>query len=1049
VTVPNLSAFAVRERALTLFLIIATALAGAFAFTQLGRAEDPRFTVKAMTVTVAWPGATAEEMELQVADKLEKRLQELRYFDRVDTLSRPGLAFLSLTLRDEIPPSAVQEEFYQARKKLSDEASTLPTGVIGPLFNDEYSDVYFALYALQAEGLPHRHLAREAEAVRQRLLGLAGVKKVNILGEQAARIYVEFSYERLATLGVTAPQIFEALRRQNALTPAGSVETNGPRVFVRVEGAFDGEAAVAATPIVAGGRTLRLGDVATVTRGYEDPSSYLVRHQDRPALMLGVVMKERFNGLDLGRTLDAEEQALAQALPLGLTLQKVTDQAHNIEHAYGEFMLKFAVALAVVVLVGFASLGLRVGVVVAAAVPLTLAMVFVVMLATGREFDRITLGALILSLGLLVDDAIIAIEMMAVKMEEGWDRIAAATHAWTATAAPMLSGTLVTIIGFLPVGFARSSAGEYAGDIFWIVGFALIASWFVAVLFTPYLGVKLLPAITPKPGGHAAIYDTPPYRRLRAIVTWSVDRKGRVALGVAGLFVAAGLGMALVEKQFFPASERPELLLEVYMPQGTAIGATQAVVERLERLVDAQPEAELVTAYVGAGAPRFFLSLNPELPNPAFAKLVILTPDAKARDRLKVRLREAVTAGAFPEARVRVTQLLFGPPVPFPVNFRVLGPDRTELLRIAEQVREVLEQEPKLTGVHVDAGERAPTLRLVFDQERLRLIGLTPQDAGQQMQALLSGAPVTQVREDLRTVEVVARAVAAERRELTDIDSLTLTTADGRSVPLAQVARLVPASEDPVLNRRTREPVLTVRADVREGVQPPDATAAILPRLAAIKAALPPGYRIDTGGSVEESGKANLALAAVFPIMILLMLAVIMAQVRSFRAMLMVFLTAPLGLIGAVPTLLLFNQPFGFTAILGLIGLGGILMRNTLILIEQIRTEREAGLEPRRAVIEATVQRARPVVLTALAAVLAFTPLTLSSFWGPLAFTLIGGATVGTVLTLVFLPAAYALWFRVDEADAPARRPRLARLRGWLASTLRRRPRAGSEQAQA
>jgi multidrug efflux pump subunit AcrB len=570
---------------------------------------------------------------------------------------------------------------------------------------------------------------------------------------------------------------------------------------VRVDGAFDGAEAIASTPIAAGGRTLRLGDVATVTRGYEDPPNYLVRHQGRPALMLGVIMKERFNGVTLGRSLDAEEEALAEALPLGLTLQKVTDQAHNIEHAYGEFMLKFAVALGVVMLVGFASLGLRVGVVVAAAVPLTLAGVFVVMLATGREFDRITLGALILSLGLLVDDAIIAIEMMVVKMEEGWDRVAAATHAWTATAAPMLSGTLVTIIGFLPVGFARSSAGEYAGNIFWIVGFALIASWFVAVLFTPYLGVKLLPEITPRPGGHAAIYDTPRYRQLRRLITWSVDHKRRVAAAVVGLFLLAGVGMGAVEKQFFPASERPELLLEVYMPQGTAFGATEKVVERLERLVRAEPEAELVTSYVGAGAPRFFLSLNPELPNPAFAKVVVLTPDDRARDRLKLKLRAKIADGAFPEARVRVTQLLFGPPVPFPVNFRVMGPDRTELARIAAEVRAIVEREPKVTGVHVDTGERAPSLRLAFDQERLRLIGLTPQDAGQQLQALLSGAPVTQVREDLRTVEVVARAVDAERRELADIDSLTLTTADGRSVPLSQVARLVPRPESPVLNR--------------------------------------------------------------------------------------------------------------------------------------------------------------------------------------------------------------------------------------------------------
>lgn len=1030
---PNLSAIAVREQAITLFLIIAIAAAGALAFTRLGRAEDPSFTVKAMTITAAWPGATAQEMETQVADRMEKRLQELRYFDKVETLARPGLVFLTLQLRDDIPPAQVQEEFYQARKKLSDEAAFLPQGVLGPVFNDEYSDVYFALYALQAPGMPHRELAREAEDLRQRLLGLPGVKKVNILGEQAQKIYVDLSYRRLATLGVNAFQIFEALAKHNAVTPAGSVETSGPRVFVRLDGRFGDLEAIRSVPVAAGGRTLRLADVAEVRRGYEDPPSYVIRHDGKPAIMLGVVMKERYNGLTLGKALDAEERAIAGRLPLGLELHKVTDQARNIDHAYGEFMLKFVVALAVVALVSFLSLGFRVGLVVAAAVPLTLAAVFIVMLATGRDFDRITLGALILSLGLLVDDAIIAIEMMVVKMEEGVDRFAAAFEAWHATAAPMLTGTLVTIIGFLPVGFAASSAGEYAGNIFWIVAFALIASWFVAVLFTPYMGVKLLPPVQPKAGGHEAIYDTPGYRRLRMLITWCVDHKHHVALMTLGAFLLAGIGMIFVDKQFFPSSDRPELLVEVSLPHGSSFAATERAVARIERALAAEPETQTVSAYVGAGAPRFFLSLNPELPNPAFAKLVVMTADGRARARLRAKLEAKVAGGAFPQARVRVTQLLFGPPVPFPVAFRVMGADRSELRRIADQVRAAMEAEPVLQSVSLDSGERAPSLRLQFDEDRLRLIGLTPQDAGVQLQSLLSGAPVTQVREGIRTVEVVARATQAERRDLDDIDSLTLTTSDGRSNPLAQVARLVPSAEEPVLNRRSRVPHITVRADVVPGIQPPDATAAVLPRLEPIKAALPAGYRIETSGSVEESAKANAALAAIFPVMIVLMLTVIMFQVRSFGIMFMTFLTAPLGLIGAAAALLLFGQPFGFNAILGLIGLAGILMRNTLILVEQIRAERAAGLSDYRAIVEATVRRSRPVMLTALAAVLAFTPLTLSSFWGPLAYVLIGGTLVGTVLTLLFLPALYALWFRVPGAAGGGGRSGAT----WQASPIR------------
>jgi multidrug efflux pump subunit AcrB len=552
------------------------------------------------------------------------------------------------------------------------------------------------------------------------------------------------------------------------------------------------------------------------------------------------------------------------------------------------------------------------------------------------------------------------------------------------------------------------------------------------------MGVKLLPAVQPKAGGHAAIYDTPGYRRLRGLITWCVDHRGRVALATLSAFLLAGVGMIFVDKQFFPSSDRPELLIEVALPHGSAFAGTERTVERIERALAAEPETQAVSSYVGAGAPRFFLSLNPELPNPAFARLVVMTADAEARARLRAKMEAKMAAGAFPEARVRVTQLLFGPPVPYPVAFRVMGPDRAELRRIADRVRAAMEAEPALRGVNLDSGERAPTLRLRFDLDRLRLIGLTPQDAGVQLQSLLSGAPVTQLREGIRTVDVVAQAVANERRNLADVDSLTLTTSDGRSIPLAQVARLVPSAEEPVLNRRSRTAHITVRADVVEGVQPPDATAAVLPRLEAIKASLPADYRIETSGSVEESAKANAALAAIFPTMIVLMLTVIMLQVRSFGIMFMTFLTAPLGLIGAAPTLLLFGQPFGFNAILGLIGLAGILMRNTLILVEQIRTERAAGLDDYHAVIEATVRRSRPVMLTALAAVLAFTPLTLSSFWGPLAYVLIGGTLVGTVLTLLFLPALYALWFRVGGSSTRSvQTGRRTSLTQWLQGRIR------------
>ncbi|KQS74276.1 multidrug transporter [Methylobacterium sp. Leaf361] len=1012
----NLSALAVRERAVTLFLIIAVTAAGFFAFQKLGRAEDPAFTVKTMSVSAAWPGATTSEIQRQVADPLEKRLQELVYYDRVETTVRPGLMLMKVYFKDSMPPAKLQEQFYQARKKLSDQASTLPRGVMGPLFNDEFSDVYFALYALQAQGLPHRHLVLRAEDLRQRLLRVPGVEKINILGEQAQKIFVEISYQRLATLGITGQQLLAALANQNDVTPAGFVETAGPRVYLRLDGAIDGLDAIRNLPVAVGDRSLKLGDIADVKRGYEDPKVFEIRNDGEPALMLGLVMKPGFNGLALGEALNAEEVTIHHELPTGITFAKITDQAKVIEDAIHEFMVKFFTALSVVIVVSLVALGFRVGIVVALAVPITLAAVFVVMMLTGRDFDRITLGALIISLGLLVDDAIIAIEMMVVRMEEGYDRVEAATHAWSATAAPMLTGTLVTIAGFLPVGFAASTAGEYAGNIFWVVGFSLIISWIVAVTFTPYLGVKLLPNIKKVEGGHEAIYATKNYERLRRVVRGSVDHKWLAAGITVMLFAAAVVGMGKVEKQFFPNSERPELIVEVTLPTGSAFATTEASVKKVEAAVRGLPEAREITSYIGQGMPRFVLSFDPELPDPAFAQIVVQSSDAASRDALRIKLRKLVADGLFPEARVRVLQIVFGPPIRFPVAFRVMGPDPDVIRGIADQVRDVMMANPNMRLVHLDWGDKTPSQHLVLDQERLRLIGLTPKEAGLQLQSYLNGTPATQVRENLRSVDVLLRSPGPERRSLGDIGDLTLTTHDGRQVPVSQVAHLESRTEDAVLKRYNRETYIRVQGDVLDGKQPPDIHAQIFPELDAIKAKLPPGYRIDTAGAVEESAKAMNALVAVFPLMLIVTLTVIMLQVRSFTTMFMVFATAPLGLVGAVPTLLVFHQPFGFNAILGLIALSGILMRNTLILVDQIHHDRAAGLSDYEAIVESTVRRARPVILTAAAAMLAFIPLTHSVFWGALAYVLIGGVGVGTLLTLLFLPALYALWFRVNRA---------------------------------
>jgi multidrug efflux pump subunit AcrB len=1012
----NLSALAVRERSVTLFLLIAISIAGVVAFLTLGRAEDPSFTIKQMTVVTAWPGATAKEMEELVAERLEKRMQELRWYDRTETFTRPGLAFSTVVLLDSTPPADVPEQFYQARKKIGDEAGNLPRGVIGPLVNDEYSDVTFALYALKAKGQPHRSLVRDAEGLRQRMLHVPGVKKVNIIGEQAERIFVEFSYERLATLGVSPTDLVAALNSRNIVTPAGSIETKGPQVFIRLDGAIDDLQTIRDTAVAAQGRTLKLSDIADVKRGYEDPATFLIRNNGEPTLLLGVVMREGWNGLDLGKALDADVATINADMPLGMSLSKVTDQAVNIREAVNEFMLKFFAALGVVMLVSFLSMGWRVGIVVAAAVPLTLAAVFIVMAATGKDFDRITLGSLILALGLLVDDAIIAIEMMVVKMEEGYDRVSAAAYAWSHTAAPMLAGTLVTAIGFLPNGFAKSTAGEYTSNMFWIVGIALIASWIVAVAFTPYLGVKLLPDIAKRDGGHEAIYNTPRYNRFRELLRLVIRRKWPVAGSVVGAFFIAALGMGLVKKQFFPTSDRPEVLVEVQMPYGTSIEQTSATTAKVEAWLSKQPQAKTVTAYIGQGAPRFFLAMSPELPDPSFAKIVILTDDEAAREALKHRLRQVVAEGLAPEARVRVTQIVFGPPSPFPVAFRVMGADPDKLRDIAAQVRAVMQASPLMRTTNTDWGERVPTLRFSLDQDRIQSIGLTSSDVARQLQFLLNGIPITDVREDIRSVQVVARSAGNARLDPSRIADFTLVGTAGQRIPLSQIGTVGIRMEDPILRRRDRTPTMTVRGDIAEGLQPPDVSTAVLKDLQPIIAKLPAGYRIEEGGSIEESAKANRALAPLFPIMIALTLITIIFQVRSISVMMMVFATAPLGLIGVVPTLLLFQQPFGINALVGLVALSGILMRNTLILIGQIRANEKDGMTPVDAVVEATVQRSRPVVLTALAAMLAFIPLTYSVFWGTLAYTLIGGTFGGTVLTLVFLPALYAIWFKIQPA---------------------------------
>ena len=1024
----NLSQWSITHRSLVLFVIILLGAAGIYSYLNLGRAEDPSFTIKTMVVHVGWPGATAAELQAQAVDKIEKKLQELPYLDRIETYSQPGGAFIRVTLSDKTPPAKVKDLWYQVRKKVGDIRNELPPGITGPDFNDEYGDVYSALYMLTADGLSLAELKTRAEDIRQRLLRVPDVNKVDIIGERPQKIFIEFSHAKLAMLGLTPQQIFDSVARQNAVVSGGSVETSADRINLRVTGAFSGVAAIAAVPVHADGQIFRLGDIATVKRGYEDPSSFIVRQDGKPALGLGVSMQDGANIITLGKNLKGAMKAVNSELPVGIEITQIADQPHIVNESVSEFVETFAEALVIVLVVSFLSLGWRTGIVVALSVPLVLAIVLLVMYATGLDLHRITLGALIIALGLLVDDAIIAIEMMVVKMEQGWDRARAATFAWTSTAFPMLTGTLVTAAGFLPVGFAKSSAGEYAGGIFWIVSLALIASWIVAVLFTPYLGLKLLPNLA-KLGVHEnpdAIYDTRVYGALRRVIGWCLRwRKTVIALTVL-LFVGSIAGFGLVQQQFFPTSTRSELFFEMRLPEGTAIGVTDASAKRAEHLLAGDPDIVTYTTYVGQGSPRFWLGLNPVLPNPNFAQIVIVTRDLAARERVKARLEREIADGALPEARARVDRFLFGPPVGFPVQFRLIGPDPMKVRAIAEGVRQVMAANAKIVDPHLDWSEQVKSIRLEVDQDRARSLGLTPQDVAQTLQTLLSGYTVTQYREGIEHIDVVARAVASERLELNRLPALTITSRNGVAVPLSQVAQLNYEYEEPILWRRNRDMVLTVRGDIVDHVQAPDVSKEVEPKLQSIKDALPYGYRIETGGSIEESVKANSALVAVFPVMAVAMLAILMIQLQSFSRLALVFTTAPLGLIGATGALLISNRPFGFVALLGLIALAGMIMRNTVILVDQIDRDIAAGHGRHRAIIDATVRRARPVILTALAAILGMIPLAGSIFWGPMAITIMGGLLVATALTLLVVPALYALWFRVrrDETiDAPAFHP--------------------------
>lgn len=1014
----NLSLLAVREKSITLFFILLALIGGVWAFLSMGRAEDPTFTIRVLVVSAYWPGATNQEMEQLVVNRLEKRIQEVRLINRIDVQVAPGAANMIVEFKDYTPSHEVPELFYQVRKRMQDEAPQLPKGVIGPIVNDSFSDVYFTLYALSAPGLPFRDLSRTAEHFRDQLSAIAGVEKAMIIADRPERVFIEFDRQRLAALAMPFSEVERQLQRQTQLIPAGQLQTQAQAISVRLDSRINNLQQLRDIRLHWQGQTFRLQDVADIRRGYEDPAQLLARNDGQDAILLGVVMQRGFNGLELGKQIEHWYQKQLQTLPVGMSMHQLTNQSDAITAAVDLFQVKFLVAVIVVMAVSIIAIGLRAGLIVGIAVPLTLGLTFLTMRALDINLDRITLGALIISLGLLVDDAIIAIEMMMVKLEEGMDRIKAAGFAWTATAAPMLFGTLVTISGFVPIGFAKSGVGEYTGNIFWVVGFALIISWLVAVTFTPYLGTKMLPNLS---GHQIDVYRSPVYLKFRKLVQWCISHKRQVIAATVGLFMFSVFLMAkVVQKQFFPTSDRPEVLISIYLPHGTSLTTTDQTTRKIEKILHGNADVKSLSAFVGAGAPRFFISANPEQPNSAFAKVLVVANDDKARDRLIALVQAHVNKGEFPEARVRVTRLLYGPPVAWPVSFRVFGPDNRVVREIANQVRTVMAANPAIVDPHLEWDEMAPSYHLALSPEKLSAFGLTSADVAAQLQLQLSGYEITQLREDIRQVPVIVRL---QPDSYNAIDQLEIKSSTGQVVPLQQLSGPDIQFEEPFIKRMNRRTYLAVAADV-EGAQPNFVSERLWQQLAELRANLPAGYSIEQAGSVEESGKADASINKLMPLMIGLMLIFIMLQMRSFIGTLMVLATAPLGLIGAAFALLVFNQPFGFVALLGLIGLAGILMRNTLILTQQVSDNLKQGLSPKQAVVEATVRRARPVILTALAAMLAFIPLTFDTFWGPLAFVLIGGIGVGTAMTLLFVPALYMALFRKtvqrESDEAPA-----------------------------
>lgn len=1032
----NLSEWALKNKSVILFLILMVSLAGILAYSKLSQSEDPPFTFKIMVIQTYLPGATADQMSRQVTDKIEKELMSTGQYDRILSYSRPGESMITFVANDTLKSHQIPDVWYDVRKKVNDMKHTLPQGIQGPYFNDEFGDTFGNIYILQGKDFDNATLKEYADRIQQQLQRVPDVAKVELIGLQDQKIWIDISNTKATQLGIPISQIQQTLAQQHDITNAGYFETSGERIQLRVSGQLNNIEDLKAMPLAIANKTIALGDVAHIYRGYSEPAQPKMRYMGEDGIGLAVSMKKTGNIIHLGKNLEQEFKTIQQTLPVGMTLSKVSDQPEIVQRSINEFMQVLIEAVVIVLLVSFFSLGFRTGLVVAISIPIVLAMTFMGMHFFDVGLHKISLGALILALGLLVDDAIIAVEMMAIKMEQGYNRLQAAGFAWKTTAFPMLTGTLITAAGFLPIATAQSSTGEYTLSLFQVVTIALVVSWIAAVLFVPYLGEKLLPDLhqhhqvswwqrlwaklrkRPLPVQSASVepYQSAFYQKFRTIVTWCLTFRKTVLAITIGLFALSIAAFSLVEQQFFPPSNREEILIDLKLEEGASLTATQQAVEKVERYLKQQQGIENFVAYVGTGSPRFYLPLDQQLPQASFAQFIVLTSSIEQRNRLKPHLQTQLQQ-LLPEVRTRVSLLENGPPVGYPIQYRVSGEDLNLVRQYAQQVAKTIASNPNTQNVHLDWGEPSKIVRLNIDQDRARTLGVSSVDLANFLHNSMNGSIINQYQEKRELIEIRLRATSDTRTDLSSLESLSIPTQNGQYIPLSQIATLEYAFEEGIIWHRNRLTTMTIRADMRSQLQPATVVQQLTPELNKIKQQLPAGYHLEVGGAIEESAKGQNAIKAGIPLLLAVIFSLLMLQLCSMSRALMVFLTAPLGLIGVVLFLILLNKPLGFVALLGVIALSGMIMRNSLILIDQIEQDIQAGQSAWQAIIESTVRRFRPIMLTALAAVLAMIPLSRSIFFGPMAVAIMGGLIVATLLTLFFLPALYATWFKVQKND--------------------------------